>query len=249
MLLRVRGGLGDGASSGAPSIGAPAGGWQPVGRFDAEQVGFAAIIVSVGAQTGMPIRGWIIAVATALQESDLRNPAGGDQESIGLVPATAQPGLGHTRADPRSGVRPPQVLREAPHNPQLAINAAHRSGVGGAVQRLPQRVRQARTRRHPPHVYPGEYVTCVHNPDRALCHRPGQSNEPSLPDCQPTRCRNVALSGGNREALARHRSELHTSLQAAGHLAPYLRHRLQQRYEEIDGFLTTHAHTEDRTER
>jgi hypothetical protein len=73
--------------------------------------------------------------------------------------------------------------------------------------------------------------------------------KPSLPDCQPTRCRNVALSVSNREALAGHRTELHTSLQAAGHLAPYLRHRLQQRYEEIDGFLTTHAHTEDRTDR
>jgi hypothetical protein len=103
--------------------------------------------------------------------------------------------------------------------------------------------------RHDPHVYPGEYVTCMHNPDRALCHRPGESNEPSLPDCQPTRCRNVALTASNREALAHHRTELHTSLQATGHLAPYLRHRLQQRYEEIDAFLTTHAHTEDQADR
>jgi murein DD-endopeptidase MepM/ murein hydrolase activator NlpD len=80
--------------SGAASIGAPAGGWQPVGRFDGEQVGFAATIVSVGAQMGVPIRGWIIAVATALQESDLRDPPGGDQDSIGLFQQRPSQGWG-----------------------------------------------------------------------------------------------------------------------------------------------------------
>jgi hypothetical protein len=80
--------------SGAPSISAPAGGWGPVGRFDAEQVGFAATIVTVGAQMGVPIRGWIIAVATALQESDLRNAPAGDQDSIGLFQQRPSQGWG-----------------------------------------------------------------------------------------------------------------------------------------------------------
>ncbi len=80
--------------SGAPSVSAPPGGWGPVGRFDAEQVGFAATIVFVGAQMGVPIRGWIIAVATALQESDLRNPPGGDQDSIGLFQQRPSQGWG-----------------------------------------------------------------------------------------------------------------------------------------------------------
>jgi hypothetical protein len=80
--------------SGATSIGAPTGVWRPVGRFDAQQVGFAATIVTVGAQMGVPIRGWIIAVATALQESDLRNPPGGDQDSIGLFQQRPSQGWG-----------------------------------------------------------------------------------------------------------------------------------------------------------
>jgi Peptidase family M23 len=80
--------------SGAPSVSAPPGDWGPVGRFDAEQVGFAATIVFVGAQMGVPIRGWIIAVATALQESDLRNPPGGDQDSIGLFQQRPSQGWG-----------------------------------------------------------------------------------------------------------------------------------------------------------
>jgi murein DD-endopeptidase MepM/ murein hydrolase activator NlpD len=76
----------------APAISAPPGGWASVGRFDAEQVGHAATIAAVGAQMGVPIGGWIIAVATAIQESQLRNLPGGDQDSIGLF--QQRPSLG-----------------------------------------------------------------------------------------------------------------------------------------------------------
>jgi hypothetical protein len=80
--------------SGAPALTAPAGGWQPVGRFDPEQVGFAATIVSVGAQMGVPVRGRVIAVAVAIQESGLHNPDGGDQDSIGLFQQRPSQGWG-----------------------------------------------------------------------------------------------------------------------------------------------------------
>ncbi len=80
--------------SGAPAVSTPAGGWRPVGRFDAEQVGFAATITGVGAQMGVPIRGWIIAVATALQESDLRNLPNGPNDSIGLFQQRPSQGWG-----------------------------------------------------------------------------------------------------------------------------------------------------------
>jgi hypothetical protein len=56
---------------------------------------------------------------------------------------------------------------------------------------------------HDPHVYPGRYVTCVHNPDRALCHN-GNQNDPSLGDCQPLACRNVALTDENLSAWRHH---------------------------------------------
>src|SRR6266542_5433483 len=80
--------------SGAPAMSAPAGGWRPVGRFDAQQVGFAATITGVGAQRGVPIRGGIIAVAVALQESDLRNLPGGPDDSIGLFQQRPSQGWG-----------------------------------------------------------------------------------------------------------------------------------------------------------
>jgi hypothetical protein len=54
----------------------------------------AATIVSVGAQMGVPVRGWVIGVATAIQESSLSNPAGGDQDSIGLFQQRPSQGWG-----------------------------------------------------------------------------------------------------------------------------------------------------------
>jgi hypothetical protein len=87
-LLLFNGGAASGCAmplpSGSVSVSTPAGGWQPVGRFDAEQVGHAATVVAVSAQMGVPIRGWVIAVAAAIQESDLRNLAGGPDDSVGL---------------------------------------------------------------------------------------------------------------------------------------------------------------------
>ncbi len=65
-------------------VAPPSGGWAAVDGFDAEQVGNAATIVSVGAQRDVPVRGWVIAVATAIQESGLRNLPGGDRDSVGL---------------------------------------------------------------------------------------------------------------------------------------------------------------------
>ncbi len=80
--------------SGVAPVSAPVGGWQPVGRFDAEQVGNAATIAGVGAQMGVPIRGLVIAVATAIQESGLRNLAGGPDDSIGLFQQRPSQGWG-----------------------------------------------------------------------------------------------------------------------------------------------------------
>ena len=79
---------------GAVSRSLPAGGVSPVGRFDAEQVGHAGIIVAVGAHRGVPIRGWIIATATAIQESSLRNLPGGPDDSIGLFQQRPSQGWG-----------------------------------------------------------------------------------------------------------------------------------------------------------
>lgn len=77
-----------------PVAMAPSGGWASVGGFDAEQVGNAAIIVTVGTQLGVPVRGWVIAVATAMQESNLRDLPGGDRDSVGLFQQRPSQGWG-----------------------------------------------------------------------------------------------------------------------------------------------------------
>lgn len=56
----------------------------PVAGFDTEQIDNAAIIIAVGKQQGVPPQGWVVAVATAMQESGLRNLNHGDRDSLGL---------------------------------------------------------------------------------------------------------------------------------------------------------------------
>ncbi|WFE47666.1 M23 family metallopeptidase [Verrucosispora sp. WMMD1129] len=65
-----------------------------VGRWNAEQVGNAAIIVEVGHDRQMLPRGWVIAVATAMVESSLRNLPGGDRDSLGLFQQRPSQGWG-----------------------------------------------------------------------------------------------------------------------------------------------------------
>lgn len=65
-----------------------------VDGWDAEQVANAQIVVNVGLQMGVPARGWVIAVATAMQESGLRNVPGGDRDSIGLFQQRPSEGWG-----------------------------------------------------------------------------------------------------------------------------------------------------------
>jgi murein DD-endopeptidase MepM/ murein hydrolase activator NlpD len=89
------------AASSAASAAAPTGahspgpgGIGPIGRWNAEQVGNAAIIVTVSMRLAVPPRGWVIAVATAMQESSLINTSGGDQDSIGLFQQRPSQGWG-----------------------------------------------------------------------------------------------------------------------------------------------------------
>jgi murein DD-endopeptidase MepM/ murein hydrolase activator NlpD len=66
--------------------------------WDSQQVANAATIVTVGAQLGVPRAGWVIAVATAMQESSLRNlgnlGARNDHDSLGLFQQRPSQGWG-----------------------------------------------------------------------------------------------------------------------------------------------------------
>ncbi|MDP9792575.1 murein DD-endopeptidase MepM/ murein hydrolase activator NlpD [Catenuloplanes nepalensis] len=72
----------------------PTGAWHPVGAWDSVQVAHAAVIVAVGQQAGVPARGWVVAVATAMVESRLLNLDYGDRDSVGLFQQRPSQGWG-----------------------------------------------------------------------------------------------------------------------------------------------------------
>lgn len=82
----------------------PAGG---VAGFGAEQIGNATVIVAVGRELGAPERAWVIALATAMQESSLRNIDHGDRDSLGLYQQRPSQGWGSPAqvTDPRYAAR------------------------------------------------------------------------------------------------------------------------------------------------
>ncbi len=104
-------------------------------------------------------------------------------------------------------------------------------------------------RRHDPNIHPGKFVTCIHNPDKALCWRPqgnGQGNRqgPVLADCKPLACRNVALTTANLTAWREHLARLNQALSSAEVLAPYLRHRLAEQRDQVARFVDENGHRE-----
>jgi hypothetical protein len=66
-------------------------------RWSDEQLANARIIVTIGTQRQVPKQGQVIAVATALQESGLRNLRGGDRDSVGLFQQRPSQGWGTPR--------------------------------------------------------------------------------------------------------------------------------------------------------
>ncbi|MEV1321259.1 M23 family metallopeptidase [Micromonospora arborensis] len=84
-----------GAATACSLVTTPSG---TTGRYDTEQVHHAQVIVTVGVQHGIPVRGQVIAVATALQESGLRNLGhlgeNNDHDSLGLFQQRPSQGWG-----------------------------------------------------------------------------------------------------------------------------------------------------------
>lgn len=65
-----------------------------------EQWRSARVIVEVGKSEGVPVRGWVVAIATALQESTLRSLPYGDRDSLGLFQQRTAWGTTDARMDP-----------------------------------------------------------------------------------------------------------------------------------------------------
>ena len=96
MLLIAAVGMSAGTDACAPTITvSPAAGEM---RLDPDQTAIAHTIIDVGVTKGVPRWGWIIAIATALQESGLRNlpdlGAANDHDSIGVFQQRPSQGWG-----------------------------------------------------------------------------------------------------------------------------------------------------------
>lgn len=63
-------------------------------EYRAEQLANAAVIVAVGKQLNVPEHGQLVAIATAMQESRLRNLDHGDRDSLGLFQQRPSQGWG-----------------------------------------------------------------------------------------------------------------------------------------------------------
>jgi integrase len=104
-------------------------------------------------------------------------------------------------------------------------------------------------RRDDPRIYLGHFVTCVYNPDKALCRRQlsadGTQSTPDLGSCQPLDCRNVALTAANRRALTDQLHKLDAHLAGADLLAPYVADRLAAQRRDLAEFLETATRNED----
>jgi hypothetical protein len=95
--------------------------------------------------------------------------------------------------------------------------------------------------RHDPAIYPGQYITCVHDHTKALCEKARHRRGEGLPDhggCKPLACHNVALTGENTAAWQREIDRIDQRLGSRPPLPPLLQHRLQARRTEIVAFLT-----------
>lgn len=80
-----------GSPAATPTTGGSSGG---VTALNAEQEANARIIISVGRELGIPDYGIVIALATAMQESSLRNINWGDRDSVGLFQQRPSTGWG-----------------------------------------------------------------------------------------------------------------------------------------------------------
>lgn len=95
--------------------------------------------------------------------------------------------------------------------------------------------------RDDPAVYPGTYVTCVYNPDKALCQQQRDAHgtlRPSLGSCRPLDCRNTALTPDNKTAFSHEVAEITQQLASRPLLPPLLQARLTARRDRITTFLS-----------
>ncbi|MEV0488477.1 hypothetical protein [Streptomyces atratus] len=137
-------------------------------RLSLEQAANAATISAVGTTRGMPERAVTIALATALQESGLRNIEHGDRDSLGLFQQRPSQGWGTEK----------QILDPVYSAGQFYRHLAEVPG----YSRLPLTVAAQRVQRS---GFPQAYAK--HEPDAALLAAALTGRTPAALTCTPTR--------------------------------------------------------------
>ncbi|MFF2405576.1 hypothetical protein [Streptomyces sp. NPDC058092] len=137
-------------------------------RLSPEQASNAATISAVGTSRGMPERAVTIALATALQESGLRNIEHGDRDSLGLFQQRPSQGWGTEK----------QILDPVYSAGEFYRNLAEVPG----YSRLPLTVAAQRVQRS---GFPQAYAK--HEPDAALLAAALTGRTPAALNCTPPR--------------------------------------------------------------
>ncbi|MCY0950393.1 hypothetical protein [Streptomyces sp. H27-S2] len=99
-------------------------------------------------------------------------------------------------------------------------------------------------KRNDPAIYPGEYITCVNDPAKALCEKARRGNSEGLPahgGCLPLACRNVTLTPENVAAWQREIARIDKRLDSRPTLAPRLKQLHQNRRAEVVAFLVANG--------
>ncbi|ASW56263.1 hypothetical protein CIK06_22035 [Plantactinospora sp. KBS50] len=100
-------------------------------NLDPAQMANAATIAAVGIRRGMPERGIVVALATAFQESRLRNLAGGDRDSVGLFQQRPSQGWGTPQQ-----IRDPRYAAERFYSALHKVHGWERMRVTDAAQKV-----------------------------------------------------------------------------------------------------------------
>jgi murein DD-endopeptidase MepM/ murein hydrolase activator NlpD len=106
-----------------------------VGAYGEAQIRNAAIILNVGSDMRVPFRGWVIAIATAMQESSLSNlphlGANNDHDSVGLFQQRPSQGWGSVQQ-----LRDPKYASRKFYEKLLAIDGWQQMALTDAAQRV-----------------------------------------------------------------------------------------------------------------
>lgn len=142
MTALFGGGGGDAGSASCYTTGALTNG---VSGYTSEQSANAATIVAIGKQMHVPEHGQVIAIATALQESGLRNLDHGDRDSLGLFQQRPSQGWG-TPAQ----ITNPAYAATAFYRRLLEVPGWHELSVNDAAQTVQRSATPAAYGQHEP---------------------------------------------------------------------------------------------------